>query len=92
MDRRFVYMDYNATTPLHPDVKKRMIEDMDIYANASSLHESGRTAHARVEQSRAAVARLIGSKDPASVIFTSGGSESNNTVFATMFHLGRKGA
>ena len=91
MDRRFVYMDYNATTPLHPEVKSRMIEDMEVYANASSLHESGRTAHARVESARASVARLIHAKDPASVIFTSGGSESNNTVFATMFHLGRKG-
>ena len=92
MDRRFVYMDYNATTPLHPEVKARMIADMEVYANASSLHESGRTAHARVEEARASVASLIGAKDGASVIFTSGGSESNNTVFATMFHLGRKGA
>lgn len=91
MDRRIVYMDYNATTPLHPDVKARMIEDMEIYANASSLHEAGRLAHSRVEESRASVARLIGASDPASVIFTSGGSESNNTVFATMFHLARKG-
>ncbi len=91
MDRRFVYMDYNATTPLHPEVKSRMIEDMEVYANASSLHESGRSAHARVEEARAAVSRLIGAKDPSSIIFTSGGSESNNTVFASMFHLGRKG-
>jgi len=91
MDRRFVYMDYNATTPLHPEVKARMIEDMEVYANASSLHEAGRNAHARVEEARASVARLIRAKDSSSVIFTSGGSESNNTVFATMFHLGRKG-
>lgn len=91
MDRRSVYMDYNATTPLHPAVKTRMVEDMEIYANASSLHESGRLAHARVEEARASVARLIGAKESASVMFTSGGSESNNTVFATMFHLGRKG-
>ncbi len=91
MDRRFVYMDYNATTPLHPEVKARMIEDLEVYANASSLHESGRAAHARVEEARASVARLIHARDPSSIIFTSGGSESNNTVFATMFHLGRKG-
>lgn len=91
MDRRFVYMDYNATTPLHPVVKARMIEDLEIYANASSLHESGRSARARVEEARSAVARLIHAKDDSSIIFTSGGSESNNTVFATMFHLGRKG-
>ncbi|HSV55935.1 MAG TPA: aminotransferase class V-fold PLP-dependent enzyme, partial [Magnetospirillaceae bacterium] len=91
MDRRFVYMDYNATTPLHPEVKARMLKDMDVYANASSLHESGRAAHAIVEEARASVARLLVARDRSTVVFTSGGSESNNTVFATMFHLGRKG-
>ncbi len=91
MERRFVYMDYNATTPLRPEVKAEMIEDLELYANASSLHEAGRKARSRIERSRAAVAALIGAKDPERVVFTSGGSESNNTVFATMFHLGRKG-
>lgn len=91
MERRFVYMDYNATTPLRPEVKAEMIEDLEVYANASSLHDAGRRARARIERSRAAVAALVGAKNPDSVIFTSGGSESNNTVFATMFHLGRKG-
>jgi len=91
MDSKFVYMDYNATTPLRPEVKARMVEDLEIYANASSMHEAGRRARSRVETARASVARLIGAKDPERVIFTSGGSESNNTVFATMFHLGRKG-
>jgi len=91
MERRFVYMDYNATTPLRPEVKAEMIEDLELYANASSLHEAGRLARSRIERSRAAVAALIGADDPERVIFTSGGSESNNTVFATMFHLGRRG-
>jgi len=91
MERRFVYMDYNATTPLRPEVKAEMIEDLELYANASSLHEAGRRARSRIERSRSAVAELIGAKDPERVIFTSGGSESNNTVFATMFHLGRTG-
>ena len=91
MEQRFVYMDYNATTPLRPEVKAEMIEDLDVFANASSMHEAGRRARSRVEKSRASVARLIGAKDPERVIFTSGGSESNNTVFATMFHLARKG-
>jgi len=91
MEQRFVYMDYNATTPLRPEVKAEMIADLEVYANASSMHEAGRRARSRIEQSRASVARLIGATDPERVIFTSGGSESNNTVFATMFHLGRKG-
>ncbi|MDR3192296.1 MAG: aminotransferase class V-fold PLP-dependent enzyme, partial [Treponema sp.] len=81
-DRR-VYIDYNATTPLKAEVKAAMIEDLDIYGNASSMHASGRLAHGRVEEARAAVARLLGTS-PGEIVFTSGGSESNNTVFQTM--------
>ena len=92
MDKRPVYLDYNATTPLHPVVKDAMIADLELYANASSMHEAGRRARSRVESARAAVALLVGAgADPEQIIFTSGGSESNNTVFATMFHLGRRG-
>ncbi len=91
MDRRFVYLDYNATTPLHPEVKAEMIADLELYANASSMHEAGRRARARIEKARSSVARLIGAPDPACVYFTSGGSESNNTVFGTMYDLGRRG-
>ena len=89
MDKRFVYMDYNATTPLRDEVKAGMIEDIDVFANASSMHEAGRRARDRVEKSRAQVAALIGARDPQSIFFTSGGSESNNTVFNTMYDLGR---
>lgn len=91
MQHRPVYMDYNATTPLRPEVKAAMIEDLDVYANASSMHEAGRQARSRVEKARRSVASLVGAGDPERIIFTSGGSESNNTVFATMFHLGRRG-
>lgn len=92
METRKVYMDYNATTPLHPAVKDAMVRDLELYANASSMHQDGRAARARVEEARRAVAELIGAgADPERVVFTSGGSESNNTVFATAFHLGRKG-
>jgi cysteine desulfurase len=89
MENRFVYMDYNATTPLRDEVKASMIEDLDVYANASSMHEAGRRARDRVEKARVAVAALIGARDPQSILFTSGGSESNNTVFNTMYDLGR---
>jgi cysteine desulfurase len=92
MSSRRVYMDYNATTPLHPAVKEAMVSDLELYANASSMHEDGRKARGRVEEARRDVADLIGCGDnPDQIVFTSGGSESNNTVFATMFHLGRKG-
>ena len=86
MTERRVYADYNATTPLKDEVKAAMIGDFDIYGNASSLHSSGRLARARVEEARAAVGKLLGA--PAQdIIFTSGGSESNNTVFQTMRSL-----
>jgi len=91
MSQRFVYMDYNATTPLRPEVKELMVEALDVYANASSMHESGRRARAEIEKARASVAALIGARDPSSIVFTSGGSESNNTVFMTMYDIGRKG-
>jgi cysteine desulfurase len=83
MPDKQIYIDYNATTPLKPEVRAAMIEDFDIYGNASSMHASGRLAHARVERARAAVGKLLGAP-PEDIIFTSGGSESNNTVFQTM--------
>jgi cysteine desulfurase len=86
MSKRRIYIDYNATTPLADEVKAAMIADFEIYGNASSMHSSGRHAHARVEEARQAVGDLIGA--PArTIIFTSGGSESNNTVFQTMQRL-----
>ena len=87
MPERTVYADYNATTPIREEVISLMKEDLDIYGNASSLHEAGRRARSRIEASRQAIARLLGAS-PGELIFTSGGSESNNTVFHTMQILG----
>jgi cysteine desulfurase len=83
MEKRTVYLDYNATTPMRDEVKAAIIADFSIYGNASSMHGAGRTARARVEEARRHVAALIGAQAD-SVVFTSGGSESNNTVFETM--------
>ena len=85
-NNRKVYIDYNATTPLLPEVKAAMTEDMEIFGNASSMHASGRQARARVEQARGAVGSLIGAED-GTIVFTSGGSEANNMVFQTMRRL-----
>ncbi|MEI6876469.1 MAG: cysteine desulfurase family protein [Spirochaetota bacterium] len=90
MDKHFTYLDYNATTPLHPEVKAIMIEGLEVYANASSMHEAGRRARDRIESARVSVARLIGAPDALEVYFTSGGSESNNTVFETARVIGPK--
>jgi len=81
-----VYIDYNATTPLRPEVKAALIEDLDIFGNASSMHESGRIARSRIEQARGEIGKLLGVKN-GSIIFTSGGSEANNMVFHSMRRL-----
>ena len=77
---RRIYLDYNATTPLAPEVLEAMrpywLED---YGNASSIHWYGQRARAAVEEARAEVARLINA-EPAEIVFTSGGTEGDNTA------------
>ncbi len=79
MRKMRVYMDHNATTPLHPEVKKAMLEAMDMFGNPSSLHWFGRQARGLVEQAREEVASFIGA-EPEEIIFVGSGSEANNTV------------
>jgi len=76
-------MDYNATTPLDPQVRDIFIRELDSFANGSSMHEDGRKVAKDIFDARSRIAELINSK-PEEVIFTSGGSESNNMVFNTM--------
>lgn len=78
-----IYMDYNATTPIDPRVKDILVREMDFFANASSMHEDGRLVAEHIFRARERVANLIGAHSD-EVLFTSGGSESNNTVFNTM--------
>jgi cysteine desulfurase len=66
-----------------------MIADLEIYGNASSMHEDGRNARVRIEEARHNVAALIGA-NANNIVWTSGGSESNNTVFASMRELAAK--
>ncbi|MFA6384506.1 MAG: aminotransferase class V-fold PLP-dependent enzyme [Candidatus Omnitrophota bacterium] len=74
-----VYLDHNATTPIHPDVKKALQKAMDVFGNPSSLHESGREARRQIEESRERVAAFINAA-PEEIIFVGSGSEANNTV------------
>jgi cysteine desulfurase len=76
---RSVYLDHNATTPVHPDVKKALVKAMDVFGNPSSLHQFGRDARKLVEESRERVAKFINAS-PEEVIFVGSGSEANNTV------------
>jgi len=74
-----VYLDNNATTPIHPEVKQAITDGLDLFGNASSEHFLGQAARKAVEDARKKVAALVNAK-PAEIIFTSCGSESNNLV------------
>jgi cysteine desulfurase len=76
-----VYFDHNATTPMHPEVKKEMIAAMEMFGNPSSMHSYGREARANVEDARRKVADFIGA-DEREIIFVGSGSEANNTVLS----------
>jgi selenium donor protein len=74
----FIYLDYNATTPTDPRVADAMRPFLTgFFGNPSSMHRAGREARQAVEKARAQVAACLGAA-PEEVIFTSGGSESNN--------------
>ncbi len=77
----FVYLDHAATTPLDERALEAMLPylggDMTLRGNPSSLHASGASAREAIEEARARVARLIGA-EPEEVVFTSGGTESDN--------------
>ena len=83
MPRRRVYLDYNATAPVRPEVRAA-VEPLlfgdagdGAFGNPSSVHWAGQAARKRLEQARSRLAAHVGAK-PSDVIFTSGGSEADN--------------
>lgn len=73
-----VYFDYNATTPLAPEVIEAVVgATRDQFGNASSVHHFGQQAKAVLDEARSAVATLVNG-DPSEIVFTSGGTESDN--------------
>lgn len=78
---RRIYLDHNATTPLHPGVKQAIIDALEVYGNPSSIHSHGRKARALVEEARSSVAALINA-EPEEIMFVGSGSEGNNTVLS----------
>jgi cysteine desulfurase len=73
-----LYLDYNATTPIHPEVADVMAPLLrEGWGNPSSAHEEGRKAKAALDKARAQVASVIGAS-PNEIVFTSGGSEADN--------------
>ncbi|PZQ46401.1 MAG: cysteine desulfurase [Micavibrio aeruginosavorus] len=76
-----IYLDYNATAPIRPEVIARVGEAMRVAGNASSIHGDGRSARKIIEDARSEVAALVGVQ-PAQVIFNSGATEGNNTILS----------
>nr|AIF19497.1 cysteine desulfurase (iscS, NFS1) [uncultured marine thaumarchaeote KM3_87_A02] len=75
-----IYLDNAASTAVHPDVVKEMMPYFDVqYGNPSSIHQFGRKAKNAIQKARKQVAALVGA-EPNEILFTSGGTESNNTI------------
>jgi cysteine desulfurase len=87
---RQIYLNYNASTPIAPEVAALMREVMDShFGNPSSLHWAGAPAREIVENARSKVADLLGCA-PEEVVFTSGGSEANNLALKGMFFASKR--
>jgi cysteine desulfurase len=85
-----IYLDHAATTPMVPEAVEAMTRELTRVGNASSLHTSGRSARRVVEESREAIAAQVGAS-PAELIFTSGGTESDNLAVKGGFWSGAEG-
>ncbi|KPK74985.1 MAG: cysteine desulfurase [candidate division Zixibacteria bacterium SM23_73] len=90
--KRKIYLDHNATTPVHPEVLEAMLPYYkDKFGNASSIHDFGREVKVALEDSREKVAKLINAS-PNEIYFTSGGTESDNlAIKGTGFANRKKG-
>ncbi|MGE3844175.1 MAG: cysteine desulfurase family protein [Vicinamibacterales bacterium] len=89
-----IYLDHNATTPVSPQVADAMVGALtDGFGNPSSVHYFGQQAKTALDRARGAVSRLIGAEPP-EVVFTSGGTESDNLAIRGIAdvaeHQGRK--
>jgi cysteine desulfurase len=81
---RTVYLDHAATTPMLPEAIEAMTSHLREVGNPSSLHASGRAARRVVEESRETIAQALNCR-PGEVVFTSGGTESDNLALKGVF-------
>jgi cysteine desulfurase len=90
MQQRPIYLDFNASTPLAPEVARAMEQVLhEPFGNPSSEHWAGRMAGGTVEKARVQISDLLRCK-PQEVVFTSGGSESNNHALKGVFFASKK--
>jgi len=92
VSRQTIYFDYNAATPLDPAVREAMLPFLgEVFGNPSSVHHVGQRARSILDDARDRVSKVLGCK-PSEIIFTSGGTESNNlAVFGAARMLKPKG-
>lgn len=89
-NRQHIYLDFNASTPLAPEVASAMRPVLnEPFGNPSSEHWAGQPAREAVEKARVQVSSLLGCK-PQEIVFSSGGSESNNHVLKGVFFASGK--
>jgi cysteine desulfurase len=85
VQQRRIYLDFNATTPIAPEVAAAMSQVLaEPFGNPSSQHWAGFPAREAVDKARSQVASLLGGT-PSEVLFTGGGSESNNHALKGVF-------
>lgn len=85
-----IYFDHNATTPVHPDVLEAMRPyGQELYGNPSSIHQGGARVARELRRARREVASLLGAEEESEIVFTSGGTESNNAVLRSAFSRGK---
>ena len=83
-----IYLDYNATTPLRPEVMDAMMPYLtEAFGNGSSIHAYGREARTAIDTAREQVADLIGAKSPSEIIFTGSGTEADNHAIKGLTEL-----
>jgi cysteine desulfurase len=82
-----IYLDHNATTPVLPEVREAMLPYLtEEWGNPSSSYRFGSKLKSKMETARESVADLVGAKSPREILFTSGGTESNNTALHAVIH------
>ena len=86
--KKRIYLDYNATTPLRPEVMDAMMPYLtEAFGNGSSIHAYGREARTAIDTAREQVADLIGAKSPSEIIFTGSGTEADNHAIKGLTEL-----
>ncbi|MFM2126321.1 MAG: hypothetical protein RL328_2772, partial [Acidobacteriota bacterium] len=83
------YFDHNATTPVSPEALEAMVPALtETYGNASSIHHYGQAARAQLDAARRHIAETLGAASPEEIVFTSGGTESDNLAILGAAHGG----